>query len=110
MLSDAYVAPECLVAPPGAGTDSGATRWAGSMPVSLPVICSLATEATPTSAQMVVTLIVARKCAWAGSGPQTAAAAVSPTASLRIARPGLSGKGRRVQSSKVPGPSERLAP
>jgi len=57
--SYAYPTPDCPVSPPVPGTNGGATGSAGSAPASSPVVCPLAPEATPASAQMVVTLIVA---------------------------------------------------
>jgi hypothetical protein len=59
-LSYTYPTPECVVAPPVPG---GATGSAGSAPASLPVICPQVGAATPTSAQFLVTLIVAYKYA-----------------------------------------------
>lgn len=61
--SYAYATPDCVVAPPVPGTDTGATGSAGSAPASPPVICPQVEESTPTSAQLVVTLIVAYKYA-----------------------------------------------
>jgi len=61
--SYAYATPDCVVTPPVAGTASGATASAGSAPASPPVICNKVNDATPTSAQLVVTLIVAYKYA-----------------------------------------------
>jgi Protein of unknown function (DUF541) len=57
-----YPTPGCPVAPLTPGLN-GATGSAGSAPANPPVICPLATEATPTSAELVVTLIVAYKYA-----------------------------------------------
>jgi len=57
-----YPTPGCPVAPLTPGL-SGATGSAGSAPANPLVICPQATEATPTSAQLVVTLIVAYKYA-----------------------------------------------
>jgi hypothetical protein len=62
-LSYTYPTPECVVAPPVPGTNTGATGWAGGAPASAPVICPQVGAATPTSAQLVVTLIVANKYA-----------------------------------------------
>jgi hypothetical protein len=57
-----YPTPNCMAAPllPG---PNGATGAAGSAPASSPLICNQINEATPTSAQLVVTLIVAYKYA-----------------------------------------------
>jgi len=57
-----YPTPGCPVAPLAPGLN-GPTGSAGSAPANPPVICPLAPEATPTSAQLVVTLIVAYKYA-----------------------------------------------
>jgi hypothetical protein len=58
----AYTTPGCPVLPITPGK-SGATASAGSAPASPPIACPLTTEATLTSAQLVVTLIVAYKYA-----------------------------------------------
>jgi hypothetical protein len=57
-----YPTPGCPVAPLTPGLN-GATGSPGSAPANPLVICPQATEATPTSAQLVVTLIVAYKYA-----------------------------------------------
>jgi hypothetical protein len=65
--SYAYATPDCLVTPPVPGTNSGATGSVASAPASSPasppVICNGVNQATPSSAQLVVTLIVAYKYA-----------------------------------------------
>ena len=61
--SDMYATPDCVVAPPVPGTNTGATGSAGSAPASPPIACPLITGTAPSSAQMVVTLIVAYKYA-----------------------------------------------
>jgi len=58
-----YPTPDCPVAPLVPGTASGATGSAGSAPASPPVACPGVEESTPTTAQLVVTLIVAYKYA-----------------------------------------------
>lgn len=61
--SYAYATPDCVVAPPVPGTNTGAVGSAGTTPASPPVICPQLGASTPTSAQLVVTLIVAYKYA-----------------------------------------------
>jgi hypothetical protein len=61
--SYAYATPDCVVAPPVPGTAGGATGSTGSAPAGSPLICNGVNQATPTSAQLVVTLIVAYKYA-----------------------------------------------
>jgi hypothetical protein len=58
-----YPTPDCPVAPLVPGTSSGTTGSAGSAPASPPVACPAVEESTPTTAQLVVTLIVAYKYA-----------------------------------------------
>jgi len=60
-MNYAYPTPDCVFAPPVPGTNSGATGSAGSAPASPPVVCPQLGASTPTSAQLVVTLIVAYK-------------------------------------------------
>lgn len=62
-LSYTYPTPECVVAPPVPGTNTGATGSAGGALASAPVICPMVGAAAPTSSQLVVTLIVAYKYA-----------------------------------------------
>jgi hypothetical protein len=57
-----YSTPGCLIAPLLPGLDGGATGSTGSVPVSSPELCKVQ-QSTPTSAQLVVTLIVAYKYA-----------------------------------------------
>jgi hypothetical protein len=57
-----YPTPECLIVPLQPGLDGGATGSAGGPAVSPPEICK-AQQSTPTSAQLVVTLVVAYKFA-----------------------------------------------
>ncbi len=57
-----YPTPGCPVAPLTPGLN-GATGSAGSAPANPPVICPQVEQSTPTSAQLVVTLIVAYKYA-----------------------------------------------
>jgi hypothetical protein len=59
----AYPTPDCLIAPLVPGLDGGATGSAGSAPASSPAVCAKPEQSTPTSAQLVVTLIVAYKYA-----------------------------------------------
>lgn len=54
-----YPTPDCVFAPPVPGADSGTTGSAGSAPASPTVICPQVGASTPTSAQLVMTLIVA---------------------------------------------------
>jgi hypothetical protein len=61
--SYAYATPDCLVTPLVPGTNNGATGSTGSAPAGSPPICNGVEEPTPTSAQLVVTLIVAYKYA-----------------------------------------------
>jgi hypothetical protein len=61
--SYAYATPDCVVTPPVPGTNTGATGSSGSAPAASPLICNGVNQATPTSAQLVVTLIVAYKYA-----------------------------------------------
>jgi hypothetical protein len=56
-----YPTPDCLVAPPVPGAAGGATGSGGSAPASPSVICPQLGAPTPTSAQLLVTLIVAYK-------------------------------------------------
>ncbi len=56
-----YAYPPCVYAPAVPGTSTGATRTGGSAPASSSVICPQLGASTPTSAQLVVTLIVAYK-------------------------------------------------
>jgi hypothetical protein len=58
-----YPTPGCPVAPLVPGTDTGATGSAGSAPASSSTVCPQIEQSTPTSAQLVVTLIVAYKYA-----------------------------------------------
>lgn len=69
-----YPTPECMIAPLLPGLDSGGSGSAGSSagsaagsavtaPVPSPAVCAQTNQTTPTSAQLVVTLIVAYKYA-----------------------------------------------
>jgi uncharacterized protein YggE len=57
-----YPTPDCSIAPLAPG-QNGATGSTGGVPVSPPVVCPQMEQATPASAQLVVTLIVAYKFA-----------------------------------------------
>ncbi len=58
--SYAYATPDCVAVPPVPGNATGASASTGTAPASTPIVCE---QATPTSAQLVVTLIVAYKYA-----------------------------------------------
>jgi len=58
-----YPTPDCSIAPLAPGVPGDGTGSAGSAPASSPVVCTQVQPPTPTSAQMVVTLIVAYKYA-----------------------------------------------
>jgi len=58
-----YPTPDCVVPPVAPAPASGAAGTTGSAPASSPEICLQVNSSTPTSAQLVVTLIVAYKYA-----------------------------------------------
>ncbi|MGD0409312.1 MAG: SIMPL domain-containing protein [Candidatus Limnocylindrales bacterium] len=58
-----YPTPDCLIPPLAPGLSGGATSSAGSAAASSPMVCTQVQPPTPTSAQVVVTLIVAYKYA-----------------------------------------------